>query len=178
MIRKIFSVVVLVSLIGVFSVNAGEMGSTSVTLDPTLDKLGQVLTWNLDPSTCLGTPVNVGDMTIIPVVSKGFGFGLGGGSLFQAEGGSKERSSHEQNKDRKGMGLGGGGVVRTVAIIVLKKDGTFQLHRLQESFLAQVFKSITPMVQNIMEKVFQMKKLKMEQKSQTQTPASPTQPPQ
>jgi len=142
--------------------SAGFAGTASVDLGAPMEKLGEVLTWNLNPTYCLGTPVTVGDLTLIPVTSKAFGFGLGGGNLLQGEARNQDKMSREENKDRAGMGAGGGGCVRTIAIIVIKKDGSFQIHRLNESFVAQVIKTIIPVAHDLIEKVFEMKKMKLQ----------------
>lgn len=64
----------------------------------------------LSTKTVVGEPLTIGDNTIIPLVSVGFGFAAGGGS-------GKESSKGE------GGGTGGGGGVKPVAILIINKDG-------------------------------------------------------
>jgi uncharacterized spore protein YtfJ len=72
----------------------------------------------LGSKTVVGEPLNVGESTIIPLISVGFGFG-GGGGTGKGEG--------KQKGEGMGEGLGGGGGAgggaRPVAVIIVDKDG-------------------------------------------------------
>lgn len=70
----------------------------------------------LGSKTVVGEPVTVGESTIIPLLSIGFGFGGAGGS---GAGDAKKREGVE------GMAGGGGagGGVKPIAVIIIDKDG-------------------------------------------------------
>jgi len=65
----------------------------------------------LDSKTVVGTPIQAGDYTVIPVSKIVFGFGGGGGE------------SPDQKTGGSGEGAGGGWSIEPVAFIVLGKDG-------------------------------------------------------
>jgi sporulation protein YtfJ len=65
----------------------------------------------LDSKTVVGTPIQAGDYTVIPVSKIVFGFGGGGGE------------SPNQKTGGSGEGAGGGWSIEPVAFIVLGKDG-------------------------------------------------------
>lgn len=66
----------------------------------------------LNTKTVVGDPITVEGNTLIPLISVGFGFGVG---------------SREANDPKKGTGIGGGtgggGGVKPVALIIVNKDG-------------------------------------------------------
>lgn len=66
----------------------------------------------LNTKTVVGEPLTIGDNTIIPLVSVGFGFAAGGGT-------GKEPTKGEGT----GGGTGGGGGVKPVAVLIINKDG-------------------------------------------------------
>jgi len=70
----------------------------------------------IDPSNVVGTPITVGDTTIIPLLSAGFGFGVGGG-------GGEGRSEKGPGGEGLGEGVGGGGNVKPVAVVVVNPQG-------------------------------------------------------
>jgi len=66
----------------------------------------------------VGTPLEVGSVTVVPVSRISAGFGGGGG-----EGGSGADGSAKGSADRgRGSGSGGAAVVRPVAVVVLTPD--------------------------------------------------------
>lgn len=68
----------------------------------------------LGSKTVIGDPIKVGDTTIIPLLSVGFGFGGVGGS-----------GAGDSKRGAEGTGGGGaaGGGIKPVAIIIIDKDG-------------------------------------------------------
>ena len=66
----------------------------------------------LNTKTVVGEPIEIGDTTLIPLVSIGFGFGVGGGEGKDASKGNGH-----------GGGTGGGGGVKPVALIVIDGEG-------------------------------------------------------
>ena len=62
----------------------------------------------LSPAHIIGTPLDLGDRSVIPIAEFGFGFGAGSG-----EGAEKKGS---------GAGAGGGGGISPVALIVVHRD--------------------------------------------------------
>ncbi len=66
----------------------------------------------LSSKTVVGDPITIGDKTLIPLVSVGFGFGAGGGT--GAPPGQPQGS---------GGGTGGGGGIKPVAVLVIDPQG-------------------------------------------------------
>jgi uncharacterized spore protein YtfJ len=65
----------------------------------------------LDSKQVVGSPIALGDTTVIPLVSMGFAFGAGGGG-----------GAGEEGRGGGGGGAGGGGV-KPVAVIVVDAQG-------------------------------------------------------
>ena len=76
-------------------------------LKTTSDELDRLLS----PSHVMGTAIDLGDKTVIPMVEYGFGFGAG-------KGGGKGKSG----EGGEGAGSGGGGGITPVALIVIHKN--------------------------------------------------------
>ena len=72
----------------------------------------------LGSKTVVGEPIVVGESTLIPLLSVGFGFG-GAGGTGKGEGAQKGEGAGE------GLGGGGGagGGVKPIAVIIANKDG-------------------------------------------------------
>jgi uncharacterized spore protein YtfJ len=68
----------------------------------------------LGSKTVIGDPIKVGETTIIPLLSVGFGFGGVGGS-----------GAGDSKKGAEGTGAGGaaGGGIKPIAIIIIDKEG-------------------------------------------------------
>ncbi len=69
----------------------------------------------LGSKTVVGEPITIGDSTIIPLLSIGFGFGGGGAS------GSGD--SKKEGGEAFGGAGGAGGGVKPIAVIIIDKDG-------------------------------------------------------
>jgi uncharacterized spore protein YtfJ len=123
--------------------------------------LNQLLGSSLSSNQVLGQPVQVGEVTFIPVVIKALGFGIGQNLGAQEQLGRGKEGEHEKNESKGRIGLGGGGMVRPVAILMVHKDGTFRLINLRQNFLAEVVKQIIPMVTKAMNHKFSLQKMKM-----------------
>ncbi len=142
----------------------GAAGNDELMLLPAMDKLGGLISGALDSSQTLGTPLKVGDVTIVPVLVKGLGFGMGEGLVGQEEASDRpDRSNSELSKDRHGIGGGGGGFMRPIALLVITKEGHVQVHRLQESALAQLAKALMPALEKMIQQRLAIFKMKMEQ---------------
>lgn len=76
-------------------------------LKTTSDELDRLLS----PSQVMGTAIDLGDKTVIPMVEYGFGFGAG-------KGGGKGKSG----EGGEGAGTGGGGGITPVALIIIHKN--------------------------------------------------------
>jgi uncharacterized spore protein YtfJ len=88
----------------------------------------------LSPAQVIGTPLEIGDKVVIPLVHYGFGFGAGTG-----QGGEKGAG---------GSGAGGGGGISPVALVIVHKDvqgpeGIQVMSLRKESALAQVISNLT-----------------------------------
>jgi uncharacterized spore protein YtfJ len=88
-----------------------DRGDVESLVKTTLGEIEKVL----GSKTVVGEPIQVGETTIIPLLSLGFGFGGVGGT------GGADASK----KGPEGMGGGGGagGGVKPVAIILIDKNG-------------------------------------------------------
>lgn len=78
-----------------------------------IDNLVSEVRGMIEQRSVLGEPVTIGDVTIIPVAS--YGFGAGGGAGGGTAPGSKEQGS--------GSGAGVGAGIKPVALVVIDKDG-------------------------------------------------------
>lgn len=66
----------------------------------------------LSTKTVVGDPIQLGDHTLVPLISVGFGFGVGAGS-----------GNDPKQGPGSGGGSAGGGGVKPIAIIVAGPDG-------------------------------------------------------
>lgn len=73
----------------------------------------------LSTKTVVGDMIQVGDVTMIPLVSLGFGFGAGGGSGK----GEIPTSGAKSEGEGAGAGTGGGGGIKPVAMVIIDKNG-------------------------------------------------------
>lgn len=162
-------VLVLVAFLLVACLAQAEEPGVSADLSLTFGQIGELLKTNLDANTVLGTPIPAGDVTLIPIVARGFGFGLGERVRSETEVKAHDKASKEGEKGNKGIGAGAGGMARPIAILVVKKDGHVQLMRLQpEGWISQAISTLVPVLQNAINKQFEMRRLKMEEKKASQ----------
>ncbi len=68
----------------------------------------------LDGKTVVGEPITIGETTLIPLLSVGFGFAAGGGA---------GKADTKETAEGGGSGTGGGAGMRPIAIIVIDKAG-------------------------------------------------------
>jgi uncharacterized spore protein YtfJ len=89
-----------------------DRGDVESLVKTTLGEIEKVL----GTKTVVGEAITVGETTIIPLLSIGFGFGGGGGGMAGA---------NEQKKGTEGAGGAGaaGGGVKPIAIIIIDKNG-------------------------------------------------------
>jgi len=155
-----------------------QEATNSSSLPLMLGNLGSILTENLNASTILGTPIQAGDVTLIPVTMKCFGLGLGEGLRSEGASESHEKASEESSKDRKHACGGLGGAARPIAIIVVKKDGNVQILKLQhESWIAQGVQALVPVLNNMVNKRFEVQIKRQEAAAGTPAAGAPVQPP-
>lgn len=83
-------------------------------LKSTLDEVERML----NAKSVVGDPIQIGDTTLIPLLSIGFGFGGGGGTGKGDLSGGTSGSGEGQ-----GAGVGAGGGVKPVAVIIIDKSG-------------------------------------------------------
>jgi uncharacterized spore protein YtfJ len=97
----------------------------------------------LGSKTVVGEPITVGDSTIIPLLSIGFGFGGAGGTGLGGD-------SKKEGAEGVAGGGGAGGGVKPIAIIIIDKDGA----RIEsiKSGMASALEKIGESVPRIMEK--------------------------
>jgi uncharacterized spore protein YtfJ len=87
-----------------------DRGDVESLVQTTLGQIEKVL----GSKTVIGDPIKVGETTIIPLLSVGFGFGGVGGS-----------GAGDNKKGTEGTGGGGGagGGIKPIAIIIIDKNG-------------------------------------------------------
>jgi len=96
----------------------------------------------LSSKTVVGEPITVGETTLIPLLSMGFGFG--------AAGGAGKADAKQGNEGLKG-GTGGAGGMRPIAIIVIDKDGV-RIEPIKSSVAAAIEK-LSDKVPGVVEKI-------------------------
>jgi uncharacterized spore protein YtfJ len=94
----------------------------------------------LSSKTVVGEPITVGETTLIPLLSMGFGFGAAGGGKVEAKPGEGPRG-----------GTGGAGGMRPIAIIVIDKDGV-KIEPIKSSVAAAIEK-LSEKVPGVVEKI-------------------------
>ncbi|MCX6005440.1 MAG: spore germination protein GerW family protein [Chloroflexi bacterium] len=99
----------------------------------------------LSSKTVIGEPITVGETTLIPLLSMGFGFGAAGGP-----GKGDAKQSAEGAKTNTG-GAGGAGGMRPIAIIVIDKDGV-RIEPIKSSVAAAIEK-LGEKVPGVVEKI-------------------------
>jgi uncharacterized spore protein YtfJ len=156
--REMFTLILVLTLFTVCPAFAdGETASTNAFLNGFSDLLEK----NFSSSQTFGNPINAGDYVVIPVVCKITGFGFGN----KLEGKELVNTGNQQAKSnsQKGrIGLGGGVVLKPIALIFIKNDGEFNVVNLNEGFFSQLGKSMGPaMVKMVKETVKSLLKYKL-----------------
>ncbi len=106
-------------------------------LKTSLDEMEKMLT----SKTVVGEPIQIGENTVVPIVSIGFGFGSGAG-----EGETSPKGS--------GGGIGGGGGIKPVALLIVDKNGDIRLESIKggtASALENIGSFVTKAVEKTME---------------------------
>jgi uncharacterized spore protein YtfJ len=104
----------------------------------------------LSSKTVVGDPITVGDTTLIPLLSVGFGFGAAGGGKADAK----------DSDDALKGGTGGAGGMRPIAVIVIDKDGA-RIEPIKSSVAAAIEKlseKVPGVVEKIADKMAEKKK--------------------
>lgn len=172
MLKKVLLLVALFS--AAFCVQAQEPASLGSDLNLVFGKVDGMLKANLDANSVLGVPVTAGDVTLVPIIIRGFGFGVGERNRSESEVKTHDKASVEEGKDNKGIGAGAGGFARPIAILVIKKDGSMQVHRLQpESWISQAIHGLVPVFQNMINKRFEARAKAQEQKAAQEAAPKP-----
>ena len=96
----------------------------------------------LSSKTVVGEPITVGETTLIPLLSMGFGFGAAGGA---------GKADARQGSDGLKGGTGGAGGMRPIAIIVIDKDGV-RIEPIKSSVAAAIEK-LGEKVPGVVEKI-------------------------
>lgn len=96
----------------------------------------------LSSKTVVGEPITVGETTLIPLLSMGFGFGAAGGA---------GKADAKQGSDGLKGGTGGAGGMRPIAIIVIDKDGV-RIEPIKSSVAAAIEK-LGEKVPGVVEKI-------------------------
>jgi len=100
----------------------------------------------LSSKTVVGEPISVGDTTLIPLLSVGFGFGAAGGGATKAD------AKQVGDAPKTGTsGTGGAGGLRPIAIIVIDKEGV-RIEPIKSSVAAAIEK-LSEKVPSVVEKI-------------------------
>lgn len=121
-----------------------QKGTSEIALD-SMNGISDLFMKNLATSETLGKPFEAGDYTIIPVVCKGIGFGLGT-KLDDATKVGPQPAGKVDSKEQDRLGLGAGGFVKPVALIMINKNGEFKVVKLCEGMFAQLAKYMLPAI--------------------------------
>jgi uncharacterized spore protein YtfJ len=109
----------------------------------------------LSSKTVVGEPIKIGETTLIPLLSVGFGFGAAGG------GHGKKDLKQPVDVEKTGPGgTGGAGGLRPIAIIVIDKDGV-RIEPIKSSLAAAIEKwgdKVPDMIDKIAGKLSERKK--------------------
>jgi len=92
----------------------------------------------LSSKTVVGDPMTIGDVTIIPLRSAGFTFGVGGGS---------GRATEKTSGEGIGAGTGGAAGMKPVAVLIIDSNGV-RLEPVRGS-LAQMAETMSKAVEKI-----------------------------
>lgn len=114
------------------------MNNSEILLKTSLDKIESLF----QSRTVIGDPIQVGEITIIPLVSIGFGFGAG-------EGGGKDPAAAKEGAYGSGIGVGGG--VKPVAVIIINK-GEVKIEPLSSNLASSTLSKIFDMAKTVIEK--------------------------
>ncbi len=87
----------------------------------------------LSTKTVVGAPLQVGESTVIPLLSVGFGIGVAGGA-----------GNNQKQGDGKGMAMGCGGGVKPIAVVISDSQGVRveSLHGPAASILEKVVDTV------------------------------------
>ncbi|MBF0546487.1 MAG: hypothetical protein HQM08_18720 [Candidatus Riflebacteria bacterium] len=152
---------VLALVLCLFATSGFSQTASSSSPSPSVvasDELQKVLAESLKPNTSFGEPMSFNGITIIPVVSRGFAFGMGVGQKSE-ESKRTEKKDMENNKQEEGERsiCGGLGFIRPVSVIVINKEGEIKIQNLQSSLLIDVLEKVSPLIKDFIEKRFQSK---------------------
>jgi uncharacterized spore protein YtfJ len=107
----------------------------------TLNQIEKVLS----SKTVVGEPITVGDTTLIPLLSMGFGFGA-------ASGGAKGDAKQPAGGVKGGTGgTGGAGGMRPIAIVIIDKEGV-RIEPIKSSVAAAI-ERLSEKVPGVVEKI-------------------------
>lgn len=88
-------------------------GSVPENLDMLFSKLEDFF----NTKTVIGEPIEVGETTLVPIISVSFGFGTGAG----------ENQNTRKDKSNSGSGIGMGAKIASDAVVVIRKDGSVKI---------------------------------------------------
>jgi uncharacterized spore protein YtfJ len=90
-------------------------------VEQVIEQVSQTLADIAQSDVVVGTPIEVGSVTVVPISRVAAGFGGGGGS---GEGDAPAGGKHTEGSGKgEGGGSGGGAVVRPVAVAVFGPEG-------------------------------------------------------
>jgi uncharacterized spore protein YtfJ len=149
----------LLGLVMLLSIATGAMAQDVATFP--IGQLDQMLGDKIAPNSVVGTPIQVGGMTLIPVVSKGFAFGAAEGE--KSSEGPQAPANHPgaRSESVDHEAYGGIGFVRPVSLIVIDKEGHLQIHNLNSNFLIELIERLMPLAQAVLAQRFEMIRQRM-----------------
>jgi len=150
------TLVLLIGMAGSGWAQSLASGEVPITTPAQLERM---LGAELKADTVLGKPLQVGSVTLIPVVAKGMAFGMGykqGSQVHQNPQGNPVKQD-----DKDGNLSGGMGFVRPVSLIIVRADGSIEVQSLSSNFLLGLVERAMPLIKEALERRFDMWKMKM-----------------
>lgn len=166
-------------LLGMLLLAAGALAATPLATG-SADTFRAILGDRLDPDSVVGTPVQVGDLVLIPVVMRGFAVGACDTSRNRDRAAAPPSTTCNFDRDDR-EAAGGMGFVRPVSLIVIDKTGRLEIHNLQANFLVEMIERLLPLARQVIGQRFEMMRRRLlpdfGSPSPAPVPAPPSAPP-
>lgn len=116
----------------------------------------------MDANTVIGSPIEAGDVTVVPVCKISIGYGSGGSDFAQ-------KNQKPENPNAFGGGAGMGVSITPISFLVIR-DGTVRILSVEQP-ASTVADRVIDLVPNVVDKVSAMVSKKKEESTTGDTPA-------